>query len=106
MQPSETRREFTNDEATDFTAILTKIKPRTPDAGVQLYAPYSYDAATALIEGMKAADSTDPAKYLPAMQKVDFKGVTGNIAFDAKGDIKEGGVSLYRYADGKWEPLK
>ena len=52
MQPSETRREFTNDEATDFTAILTKIKPRTPDAGVQLYAPYSYDAATALIEGI------------------------------------------------------
>ncbi len=106
MQPSETRREFTNDEATDFTAILTKIKPRTPDAGVQLYAPYSYDTATALIEGMKAADSTDPAKYLPAMQKVVFKGVTGNIAFDAKGDIKEGGISLYRYADGKWEPLK
>ena len=183
MQPSETRREFTNDEATDFTAILTKIKSRAPDAvfyggmdaqgapmlrqmrqlgitatflggdgnctaemvklagdamndkvfctqagiplslmpggdeflsrfkarfnaGVQLYAPYSYDAATALIEGMKAADSTDPATYLPAMQKVDFKGVTGNIAFDAKGDIKEGGISLYRYADGKWEPLK
>lgn len=32
MQPSETRREFTNDEATDFTAILTKIKSRAPDA--------------------------------------------------------------------------
>jgi branched-chain amino acid transport system substrate-binding protein len=40
------------------------------------------------------------------MQKVSFKGVTGNIAFDAKGDITEGGVSLYGYANGKWEPLK
>lgn len=55
---------------------------------------------------MKAADSTDPAKYLPALQKVDFQGVTGHIAFDAKGDIKEGGVSLYNYANGKWEPVQ
>ena len=102
MQPSETRREFTNDEATDFTAILTKIKPRTPDAGVQLYAPYSYDAASALLEAMKLADSADPARYLPLLQKVSFKGVTGTVAFDASGDIREGGVALYQHQSGKW----
>ena len=68
--------------------------------------PYSYDAATALIEGMKAADSTDPAKYLPAMQKVNFKGVSGNIAFDAKGDIKDGAVTVYQFKAGKWEPVQ
>ena len=54
---------------------------------------------------MKLADSTEPAKYLPAMQKVSFKGVTGNIAFDAKGDPKEGGISMYRFANGQWEPF-
>jgi branched-chain amino acid transport system substrate-binding protein len=63
---------------------------------VQLYAPYSYDAASALIEAMKLADSADPAKYLPLLQKVSFKGVTGNVAFDASGDIREGGVALYQ----------
>lgn len=174
--------EYTNDKATDFTAILTKIKGKTPDAifyggmdaqaspmlkqvrqlgikarflggdgvcttdmpklagsamdenvmctqagiakekmpggaefyarfkkrfnvDVQLYAPYSYDAAMTLIEAMKAANSVEPAKYLPALQKLSIKGITGNIAFDTKGDIKEGGVTLYAYKDGKWVAL-
>ena len=69
---------------------------------VQLYAPYSYDAASALIEAMKLANSAEPAKYLPLMQKVAFKGVTGNVAFDASGDIREGGVALYQHQSGKW----
>ncbi|WP_374482273.1 branched-chain amino acid ABC transporter substrate-binding protein [Zoogloea sp.] len=71
---------------------------------VQLYAPYSYDATTALIEAMKLANSADPARYLPLMQKVAFKGVTGNIGFDANGDSREGGVSLYQFKAGQWEP--
>lgn len=173
-------REFTNDKATDFAAILTKLKAAQPDAifyggmdaqgapllkqmkqlgitakylggdgactaemikiagaamssdvyctqagipmdkmpggkdfnerfkkrfgvPVQLYAPYSYDAATALIEAMKAANSAEPAKYLPQLQKVSFKGITGNVAFDASGDSREGGVTLYQFANGKWE---
>ena len=173
-------REFTNDKATDFAAILTKLKATKPDAifyggmdaqgapllkqmkqlgitakylggdgactaemikiagaamsgdvyctqagipmdrmpagkafnerftkrfsvPVQLYAPYSYDAANALIEAMKLANSSDPAKYLAQLQKVSFKGVTGNIAFDAQGDSREGGVALYQFNGGKWE---
>jgi branched-chain amino acid transport system substrate-binding protein len=172
-------REFTNDKATDFMSILTKIKGQNPDAifyggmdaqgspllrqvrqlglksvflsgdglctaemlklsakdldnrvfctqagipmekmpggakfkerfkqrfnaEVQLYAPYNYDAATALIEAMKAANSAEPAKYLPALKALNIKGITGNISFDAKGDIKEGGVTFYSYKDGKW----
>ena len=172
-------REFTNDKATDFSAILTRLKAARPDAifyggmdaqgapllrqmkqlgieakylsgdgvcttemiklagpaisadvfctqagipmdkmpagksfnerflkrfstPVQLYAPYSYDAASALIEAMKLADSADPARYLPLLQKVSFKGVTGNVAFDASGDIREGGVALYQHQSGKW----
>jgi branched-chain amino acid transport system substrate-binding protein len=175
-------REFTNDKATDFMSILTKLKGVNPDAifyggmdaqgspmlrqvrqlgmnatflsgdglctaemlklsakdldkrvfctqagipmekmpggakfrerfkqrfntDVQLYAPYNYDAASALIEAMKAANSVEPAKYLPALKTLSFKGVTGTIAFDAKGDIKNGGVSFYSYKDGKWAPV-
>ncbi len=172
-------REFTNDKATDFMSILTKLKGMNPDAifyggmdaqgspmlrqvrqlgmtatflsgdglctaqmlklsakeldnrvfctqagipmekmpgglkfkerfkatykaDVQLYAPYNYDAATALIEAMKAANSVEPAKYLPALKALNIKGVTGTIAFDAKGDIKNGGVTFYSYKDGNW----
>jgi branched-chain amino acid transport system substrate-binding protein len=69
---------------------------------VQLYAPYSYDAASALVEAMKLANSAEPAKYLPQLQKVAFKGVTGNIAFDGSGDSREGGVTLYQFNSGKW----
>jgi branched-chain amino acid transport system substrate-binding protein len=82
----------------------TRYKARF-STDVQLYAPYSYDAATALIEAMRKADSTDPAKYLAALQGLTFKGVTGTIAFDAKGDIKDGGITLFNYKDGKWVPL-
>ncbi|QEL66405.1 branched-chain amino acid ABC transporter substrate-binding protein [Oryzomicrobium terrae] len=170
-------REFTNDKATDFKAILTKIKSKKPDlivyagmdaqagplmkqlrelgiksnfltgdggctpefmklAGeaaegqmcslpgvpldkmpggpafvnkfkvkfntdIQLYAPYVYDATMVLADAMKRAGSADPAKYLPEVAKTDYQGVTARIAFDAKGDLKSGPISLYKYAGGK-----
>ena len=54
---------------------------------------------------MKLANSTDPAKYLPQLQKVNFKGVTGTVAFDPKGDNRFGGISLYQFNTGKWAVL-
>lgn len=86
-------------------AFLERFKQRY-NADVQLYAPYSYDAAFSLIEAMQKADSADPAKYLPALAKLDVQGVTGRLAFDQHGDIKEGGVSLYRFEGGKWVAQK
>lgn len=171
-------REYTNDKATDFTAILTKIKGKKPDlifyggmdtqagpmmkqvktlgiaatvlAGdgcrtpefiklggvategaiastpgvpleqmpggaafaqkftakygeMQLYAPYAYDAFNVMLSAMRAADSTDPGKYLPALAAIEYDGVTARIAFDEYGDLKGGAVSMYRVKDGKWE---
>lgn len=178
-----TGREFTSDKATDFLAILTRIKAQNPDvivysgmdsqagpmlkqikqlginakfitgdggctgeviklagdaisgntyctqpglplekmpggknfnerfkkrfnADVQIYAPYSYDAASAIIEAMKAANSADPAKYAGSISKVNFPGVIGTVAFDAKGDIKDGAVTVYQFKAGKWEALQ
>ncbi len=173
-------REFTNDKATDFNAILTKLKGAKPDvvffggmdavagpmmrqmkqldikakfmggdgicseelgklagegmadgqvvcaeaggvgkdkqggmdafkarfkttynADVQVYAPYVYDAMMVMVAAMQKANSTDSAKYLPALAAISYDGVTGKIAFDAKGDIKDGSLTLYTYKGGK-----
>jgi branched-chain amino acid transport system substrate-binding protein len=178
-------REFTNDKATDFTAILTTLKGKNPDlvffggmdavagpmlrqmkqlginakfvggdgictgelpklaagtmgdnqvvcaeaggvegefkqavekfradykkkfnSDVQLYAPYVYDATMVMVEAMKKAGSADPAKYLPVLAKTDgYKGITGTIGFDQKGDIKNGALTLYTYKGGNKEQL-
>jgi branched-chain amino acid transport system substrate-binding protein len=68
---------------------------------VQLYAPYVYDAVMTMAEAMQKADSADPAKYLPVLAKIERQGVTGKIAFDDKGDIKDGTLTLYTYKGGK-----
>jgi branched-chain amino acid transport system substrate-binding protein len=178
-------REFTNDKATDFTAILTSLKGKKPDvvffggmdavagpmlrqmkqlgieakfmggdgictgelpklaagtmadgqvvcaeAGgvegeakkgmedfrtkfkskfnvdVQIYAPYVYDAVNVLVAAMVKANSAEPAKYLPVLAKTaGYKGVTGVISFDDKGDIKNGALTLYTYKGGAREQL-
>ena len=173
-------REFTNDKATDFNAILTKLKGKKPDvvffggmdavagpmmrqmkqlaisakfmggdgicseelaklagdamadgqvvcaeaggigkdkqAGmdkfkadikakfnvdVQIYAPYVYDAVNTMVAAMVKANSAEPAKYLPELAKINYDGITGKIAFDPKGDIKNGALTLYTYKGGK-----
>jgi branched-chain amino acid transport system substrate-binding protein len=73
---------------------------------IQIYAPYAYDAANVLLAAMKKAGSADPAKYLPELANSQYQGVTGNITFDEKGDIKGGGISLYQVKDGKWEYIE
>ena len=70
-----------------------------------LYAPFTYDAANLLIEAMKKADSADPAKYLPELAKISFKGASGPIAFDAKGDRKDAEITIFTMKGGKIEPL-
>jgi branched-chain amino acid transport system substrate-binding protein len=72
---------------------------------VQIYAPYVYDSVMVMVEAMKKAGSADSAKYLPELKKIAYKGVTGNIAFDAKGDIKDGTLTLYTYKGGKRQQL-
>ena len=173
-------REFTNDKATDFNAILTSLKAKKPDvvffggmdavagpmirqmkqlginakfmggdgicsselpklagdaladdmvfcaeaggvegeqkagmdkfradfkakfnADVQVYAPYVYDAVQVMAKAMVSANSADPAKYLPALKAINHQGVTGTIAFDEKGDIKNGALTLMTYKGGQ-----
>jgi branched-chain amino acid transport system substrate-binding protein len=73
---------------------------------IQTYAPYAYDATHALVEAMRIADSAEPAKYLAAMPRVRFTGVTGEVGFDDKGDVLGGAITLYRVQGGKWEVVE
>jgi len=173
-------REFTRNDATDFRAILTKIKGEKPDAvfyggmdaqagpmarqmkqlgvkarlisgdgactpefmklagdaaegfyctqaglplermtdktfaeryrkrfntEVQIYSPYSYDAVGVLVDAMQRANSVDPAKYVVALPKTSYAGLTGRIEFDAKGDVKNGAITLYETSEGKLKML-
>jgi branched-chain amino acid transport system substrate-binding protein len=68
---------------------------------ILLYAPSNYDAVNVVVAAMKKADSTDPAKIAAAMRTVSLMGITGPIQFDAKGDLKSGAISIYRYESGK-----
>jgi branched-chain amino acid transport system substrate-binding protein len=171
--------EKTNDKATDFKAILTKIKGRNPDAvfyggmdatggpllkqarelgikakfaygdgactaemnklagdkaaegmicsqagiptqmsskafvdafnakygEIKQYAPYYYDSANLLIAAMQKADSADPAKYLPELQKISYDGATGHIEFDDKGDRKDAEITIFQMKNGKVDPV-
>ena len=82
----------------------TKFKAKF-NADVQVYAPYVYDSVKIMVAAMVKAGSSDPAKYLPELAKIEYKGVTGNIVFDEKGDIKNGALTLYTYKAGKREQL-
>ncbi|KPF48127.1 branched-chain amino acid ABC transporter substrate-binding protein [beta proteobacterium AAP51] len=75
------------------------------NADVQIYAPYVYDAVNVMVAAMVKAGSAEPAKYLPVLAKIEHKGVTGNIAFDGKGDIKNGALTLYTYKGGNKESM-
>ena len=70
-----------------------------------IYSPFTYDAAKLLVAAMQQADSADPAKYLPALQSIDFNGATGNIRFDEKGDRKDAEMTIFIMKDGKITPL-
>jgi len=70
-----------------------------------LYAPFTYDATNLLIEAMKKANSADPAKYLPELQKISYNGATGPISFDAKGDRKDAEITIFTMKGGKIEPI-
>src|SRR3954469_2297132 len=70
-----------------------------------LYAPFTYDATNLLIEAMKKANSSDPKKYLPELQKISFTGSTGPISFDDKGDRKDAEITIFTMKGGKIEPV-
>ena len=67
---------------------------------LQAYGYQAYDATNFFIAAMQKAGSTDPKKFLPAMFTTTLNGVTGSIAFNAKGDQKSPAITVYGYERG------
>ena len=76
------------------------------------YGGYSYDAAKAIIEGLKVAlkDAEDVKgqrqAIVDAVGKVSFDGVTGKVAFDQDGDSTSKVLTVYKVDGGKWVAAK
>jgi len=71
------------------------------DLPVETYAPYAYDAVMVFAAAMQAAQTTAPAGFLPALAKARHDGITGSIAFDARGDLRDAAMTLFTYRQGK-----
>ena len=83
-----------------YTAFTERFRQRygTP---VETYAPYAYDAVMVFAAAMQKAGSLDPARFLPALAGIRHEGVTGSIAFDPRGDLRDAAMTLYTYRQGK-----
>jgi branched-chain amino acid transport system substrate-binding protein len=72
---------------------------------VRQYAPHVYDAVMTMATAMQKANSAEPAKYLPELARISYDGITGPIAFDANGDIKDRTLTLFTFKGGKKEKI-
>jgi branched-chain amino acid transport system substrate-binding protein len=76
------------------------------------YGNYSYDAANAIINGLKTSlASASDAKSarqatIDAVSKVSFDGATGKVEFDEFGDTTNKVITAYVVKGGKWVAVK
>jgi branched-chain amino acid transport system substrate-binding protein len=59
-----------------------------------------------LATAMQQAKSSKPAVFLPALANIQYQGVTGTIAFDKNGDLRDAALTLYTYRQGKQTKLQ
>jgi branched-chain amino acid transport system substrate-binding protein len=69
---------------------------------IGLYAPYFYDGVMLLARAMEKAGSTQPKTYIVELRRIRYDGVTAAIEFDARGDLKEPQLSVFRVQNGRW----
>jgi branched-chain amino acid transport system substrate-binding protein len=72
------------------------------------YSLYAYDAANALLKTIADTGSTDPKVLSRGLHEVRVKGTTGQIQFDAKGDLLISPYVVWVVKEGKfveyWKP--
>ena len=73
---------------------------------VELFAPMGYDAVHVLVEAMRRAASSEPAKVLAELRKTRYNGVIGPIEFDERGDLKNGPITINVVKDGTWQAVE
>jgi branched-chain amino acid transport system substrate-binding protein len=84
--------------------FLTDYKTRFNAEPIQ-YSPFTFDSTNLLIAAMQKANSAEPAKYLVELARISYKGATGKIEFDEKGDRKNAEMTIFKMTGGKIEPL-
>lgn len=102
---------LTGEKARNFVADYKKAYGAAPGP----YSVYEYDAVQVTAKAIGDAKSTKPADIVAALHKVsNFKGATGDISFNDKGDrakavymaviAEKGGFRAYRELDasGRW----
>lgn len=92
----------TTDKMPGYSEFATRYQAAY-NQPIATFAPYSYDATHVIIAAMDQAKSADPAKYAPLIRKTQMQGITGAIAFDEKGDLKDSAQTVYIAKGDKWE---
>ena len=78
----------------------------------EAYGAYAYDAANAIIEGLKTslgeAEDAKSARQatVDAIGKVSFEGATGTVSFDEYGDATAKVLTVYEVEGNKWVAAK
>lgn len=73
---------------------------------IELFAPFAYDAAYAIVAAIQQADSLEPARIAAALHTLKYKGLTGTIAFDGEGNLLNPAYTIYQVRSGKWVPVQ
>jgi len=66
----------------------------------------AYDATKVLIAAIEQANSTDRKRIVDALHTIHYHGVTGAIAFDARGDLIKPFFTLYEMHNLRWHAVK
>jgi len=67
------------------------------------YAIYGYDAANILLQAISESQSTEAEKIIATLRKIKYKGASGEISFDAKGDVTKSPYIVWITKNGKFE---
>jgi branched-chain amino acid transport system substrate-binding protein len=80
-------------------AFQKRYKERFKQAP-DVYAAVFYDQTMFIAQAMKATNSIDPSVVGTAMHSTSYKGVMGNYAYDAAGNMKQSAVTVYTFKNG------
>lgn len=92
---------YTDESTEAYKQFADKFSAQYGDIGA--YAIYAYDAATVLLNGIKQAGSTDPAKIKEAIMAMDFQGASKQIKFNEKGDSGSSYIA-FKIENGEYRP--
>jgi len=80
-------------------AFQKRYKERFKQAP-DVYAASFYDQTMFMAQAMKSSNSLDPSVVAIAMHASSYKGVVGNYAYDAAGNMKQSAVTVYTFRNG------